>query len=133
RSSDLFGEIEMRIAALQRIEGPRDSGDALPEHAIALSELQLMADVAVAVFGFDRQHVRVMDDPAMLEADEAVHETDHRALAPCSDQLSARFLCRDELRDRHDLAIVDAPHVLLQILDRADLVISFDVPNHSAA
>ena len=52
-------EVDERISAHERVEGPDHGVDAAPERPRALVHLERGADVLVAVLGQDRCHVRV--------------------------------------------------------------------------
>src|SRR6266850_1694891 len=67
-------EIEGRVARFEGIHRPADDLDALVEAVIALSFLQRLGETAAAVRLAHREHVRVMTEVIVVDADEPAHE-----------------------------------------------------------
>src|SRR5258705_191788 len=80
-----FVQIEVRVAQLERIEGPLDEPDAAAQSFGSLKELQHAANTPVAVFAVDAGHVRVEVRNATVKSDDRERET-HQTIAVESSQ-----------------------------------------------
>lgn len=67
-------EVEVRVRGLQRIVGPLDQVEALRQRAIALRELQAIADARSPVLRIDAEHVRPLHRASVLQSRQRVDE-----------------------------------------------------------
>src|SRR5207302_6104810 len=68
-------EVERRVARLERVHGPCDDLDALIEAVIALRLLELACERGAPVPLAHREHVRVVAEVIVTDAEEAEHES----------------------------------------------------------
>src|SRR5258708_19421000 len=68
----------MRVERLERIVGPLDDVDAHPERARALCQLQPQAQAGVAGVARNPEHVRPLNEPAVLQRQDRVDKPFHR-------------------------------------------------------
>ena len=120
-------EVEARVAALERIERPRHEPDPFTERALALRELETVAEAARAVCGFDGEQVRVKHEPARFYPDEAEGEAEEERAVVCPDEHAADFRRRAKHHARHHIQVRASPHLALQVFDRAHLLDRRDV------
>jgi len=90
-----LSEIEARVARLERVHRPRDDLDALIEAVIALRLLQLLREPASAIWVADGEHVRMVPEVVVVDAEESEHE----ASGP---RVLGRVSARDEAAVVHD-------------------------------
>src|ERR1051325_50535 len=112
-------EVEMSVAALERVESPGDAFKASGERLRALGKLEPVAEGSVAESGLARQHVRMDNAVRALLSDEAVNESGHHFAVECSDEDATDLSGRDEVRQRNYIFV--APHFPLEFFDGAHL------------
>jgi hypothetical protein len=109
-------EVEVRVARFQRIEAPVPAPHATLEQCDALVPLQRFAQPLVLEFRSHRQHVRPVHHRAFFHARNAEHETNHAAtVVEGSGRNAADFLREAKHRPGHELVVIRAPRVLLQL------------------
>jgi hypothetical protein len=75
----------------------------------------------------------MVSDPAVFEPDKAINETDEGLPVASSDQLTACVSRSDQLSQRDNVAVGDAPDLLLEIFHDPHVVEALDVFNDDRA
>ena len=116
-----LGEIEMGVQRLHRIEGPLDEIETHRQRAIALHQLQTVADAVSSVVLNDAEHVRPLRRPPFSDAGQRVHKADHPLAVERADQDAAAFDADRENRDGYDVIVPRPPDLALELDDRREL------------
>ena len=114
RESTELAEIEPRVAGLERIHRPADDLDALIEAVVTLRFLELLREPAPAIRLADREHVRVMPEVEVVDAEKAEDESRELRILRRVPERHEPAVVDDrehELGRNHDVA---APRLLLQ-------------------
>src|SRR6266496_3700753 len=117
--------MEMRIPALQRIEGPRHLVKSHRHRALPLRLLQPRAEIQMPVRTEHRQQVRMDRRLPMFPSQKPERKPDQLVLIECPHKNVARSLVGNGQRERHAVLIGHSPHFLLHGLQLAEIV---DVP-----
>src|SRR4051812_23413173 len=126
-------EIERRVAGLERIHRPRDDLDALIEAVIALRFLELARERRPAVLLAHGEHVRVVPEVVIADAEEAKDEAGRIPVAlgiPERDEATVVHYGEEHVRRHRQVA---APGLLLQRNGRGarrDVVRDFNAERH---
>ena len=129
-----FGDVEIGVAAEQRIVRPGDVIQALMTHHLPLCALERKADAAVAMIGVDAHHVRAMLGArtvwGFFETGKAEHEADQSFVRVESAQQQAAIVDGgDEHVQWHHVRFGAGPHLTLKFLDEAHIFRGFHQAN----
>ena len=119
----------MGVQALQRIIGPGDLVEVAAEREVALRQLEVKARLSVAVFGLDRQHMRMDRGATAFERREAVSKADHPVVVKSPENAPSCMCCGHHGCRRHDVEIAELPCLALQIFDGVILGFAPDFAN----
>jgi len=103
-------DVEVRVLGFERIESPLDQSNIAAERVVALRELQLAADAAVAMGGENGKHVRVEVGGALVETDEGLGEADEAIAIEGAQHLATGVVRDDECNVGLGFELGIAPH-----------------------
>ena len=102
-------DVEVRVARLERIEGPELAGDAAAGERGALVLLEAPADAVLARLGADAEHVRPVDELVVADAGEAEDESEEGVVGEGAEEHAADVGGDFEHRRGDDVAEFGAP------------------------
>src|SRR5438445_8068055 len=113
RENPQLSKVEIGIQTLKWIECPCNPVDTLRQNSLALRQLELVTKVKVAIARPDREHMRMMHQLFFITR-KAVDKTDKFRFIECADQCRAHRCRGNQHRERHNVEVVDTPHIFLE-------------------
>src|SRR5271157_4943902 len=134
---DQLGKVEVRVPALQRIDGPRHLMNAHGHGPLALRLLQPRAQIRMPICIEHRQHVGVKRRLPVLAAEESEGEADHLVLIfililiEGPDENIARRLEGNGQREGQGVLVRHPPDFFLDCFQLAEVVDALEVANRN--
>ncbi len=116
-----FGDVEVGVAAEERVVRPRDMVQPLVADDLPLGAFEREADAAVAVIGMDTQHVRTVFGARavrrFLDAGEAEDKADEPVIEIRACHDASVVNCGDEYMRGDNVGFTAVPHLALQFFN----------------
>src|SRR5437899_5008033 len=108
-------QVEVRIAKLERIEGPLNEANATAQSFFALKQFEPATNAAVAIVGVDAGHVRVEEGLAIAQTNQCECIADKPVAIKRAKYLAAGVCRNDEYGGGLDFQVLLAPDFALEI------------------